>query len=157
MKVFTLGLVAVAMLAAAEANAQVIITDPTVAAVAFESKDHGAADMQGYQAILLDAAADAASGVPVQTGPVVPRSQAIVETPATTPPVYDLTFAKLGISPPACTGLQANCKQYTIVLLAIDTSNRATARAVTAESDSFSLGSTSVQVVGPTNVKIKQR
>lgn len=149
------GLVFAALLVSSRAHAQApIVVDPATVAVTFNSADHASSDMANYQAILLDAAADAASGVPLQTGPLVPKSSVAV-IPATSPADYRLTFAQLGIAVPSCGLKQATCPQYTVVLLAVDTNNKASARGVLAESAPFQAGSTAVQVVGPTNVRVR--
>lgn len=140
------------LFAASFTGAQTVI-DPATVAVTFNSADHPSPDLASYQAILLDAAADAASGSPLQTGVLVPKAAAAVLS--TTPPDYKLTFAQLGLSVPPCGLKQATCPQFTVVLLAIDTNNRVTARGVLSESAPFSAGSTAVQVAAPANIRVK--
>jgi hypothetical protein len=143
-----------------------IALNPATASVEFDSPDHtavvpagqvnaGQPKLSSYQAILLSAAADAVSGAPLFTGPVIAKSVVTAGTLPTTP--YKLTFAQMGLTVaqvPACTTLP--CPQYTIVLLAIGP-NGTSARGISAESPPFTslVPAPGTPPAGPTNVVVK--
>jgi hypothetical protein len=145
-------------LLATAAAAQTVI-NPT--RMQFNSPSHtttlsdGTPEVASYQAMIFAQAADVVSGVPIQVGPVVPKSVVTVVTPATNPPTYQLTLAQTGITVPPCTVAQASCPVYTALLLAIGP-NGTSARGVASESNPFSAGSTAVVPAGPANVKALQ-
>lgn len=145
-------LCAVLLLAGSRVQAQTIVT-PATAAVMFNSADEPLT--ASYQGILIDAAADAVSGVPLQTGPVVAKSLAVTLT-GTSPIDYKLTFSQLGLNLPAClVAPQSACPKYALILIGIGTNGLATSRGVLSVSNSFQVGSTAVPPAVPTNVRVK--
>jgi hypothetical protein len=98
----------------------------------------------GYQAIILDAAADAVSGTPLIIGPVVQKASATASGNPTLP--FRLTLAQFGIGFGAGAGqiplclvvAPAPCPRYTLVGIAVGPGG-AGARSTTAESGPFSL------------------
>jgi hypothetical protein len=155
MKIRRLVLVAAFLLLGAMAQAQTpTLIDPATATYVFNSDDHASPDMQAYQVLLIDAAANPLTGPVITPGAVVPKAQ--VEVVPQAPPAktdYRLPFTKLGLTIPPCLGKQSSCATYVLVMLALDTNNRATPRGEI--TNPFQFRSTAVQVVGPTNGRVK--
>lgn len=128
------------------ALAQVAI-GPT-SAVTFVSVDHttvippgqvnaGQPLLASYQVSLFAAAADVSTGVPIAVSAVLPKSIAALQPAPAPANTYRLTFSQMGLLPsiPACTALP--CPSYTLLLIAIGTDGKTSARAVASESDPF--------------------
>jgi hypothetical protein len=127
------------LLLAGPVHAQTVI-DPATARMEFTESDP--TSVTSYQAIVLPTSADAVTGVPALTGPMVPIGGIIISPTAPPSPVtYSVTFAQMGITTTTlpCTAVApAVCPSYSIVLLAIGP-NGISARSISAESDAFAL------------------
>ena len=139
-------LIALFLLLPTPVFAQVAIT-PT-SSVTFISADHttiipagqvnaGQPLLASYQVSLFAASADPTTGVPLAVSAVLGKAAAVLQPAPAPANTYKLTFAQTGLLPsiPACTTLP--CPQYTLLIIAIGTDGKTSAKGVLSESDPF--------------------